>query len=203
MSVKATPSIADSGAPGGTRARILAGARACFAQLGIDRATVTDIAEAAAYTRPVIYKHFKDKADIVDSVCLEEMQALQAKLDRRIGRDLPFAEQLGAAIAEAVVLALDNVYIQRFMQDREAWVRSQTGAGKVHLWVRERWSRFLQRGQALGVIATDLDVDQCVLWISMSQSMLLLRYAGEDVDREALLGFVRRFVVLPLLAPGR
>ena len=54
-----------------TVSRILAGARECFERLGIEKATIVDIAEAASYSRPVIYKHFNDKADIVDSVCLE------------------------------------------------------------------------------------------------------------------------------------
>ena len=185
-----------------TVARILAGARACFERLGIEKATIVDIAEAADYSRPVIYKHFSDKADIVDAVCLEEMQALQLELNQRIARDLPFAEQLAEAITEAVILARDNIYIQRFMQDREAWVRSQTDAGKVHGWVRNRWASFIERGRTAGFLAADLDIEQCVGWISMVQSLLLLRYAGEDIDRAALRAFVRRFVVTPLVMPA-
>jgi AcrR family transcriptional regulator len=199
MPVKTKPPKSSETAPERTRRRILGGARECFARLGIDKATVTDIAAAADYSRPVIYKHFKDKDDIVDSVCLEEMVALQLELGNRIGRDQAFVDQLGETIAEAVALAHDNIYIQRFMQDRETWVRSQTAVGRVHVWVRERWSRFLARGQAEGILADDLDLDQCVTWISMSQSLLLLRYASEEIDRAALHGFVRRFVVTPLL----
>lgn len=180
--------------------KILAGARDCFAKLGIDKATITDIAEAAGYTRPVIYKYFNDKADIVDSVCLEEMQALQAQLTARVDRALPFADQLGEAILQGVVLAHDNPYIQRFMQDRETWVRSQSEGGKVHIWVRDRWSHFLRRGLADGHLAIDLDVEQTVTWISMVQSLLLLRHESDDMDEAAMRQFIRRFVVRPLLA---
>jgi AcrR family transcriptional regulator len=185
-----------------TVARILAGARECFERLGIEKATIVDIAEAASYSRPVIYKHFNDKADIVDSVCQEEMQALQLELNQRIARDLPFIDQLAEAIAEAVILAKDNIYIQRFMQDREAWVRSQSEAGKVHTWVRDRWASFLRRGQEQSILAPDLDIEQCVTWISMVQSLLLLRYASEAIDPVALRSFVRRFVVTPLIVPA-
>lgn len=180
--------------------RILAGARDCFRRLGIDKATITDIAEAADYTRPVIYKHFADKADIVDAVCLEEMRALQSVLNDRVDRVLPFAEQLTEAILQGVLLAHDNVYIQRFMQDRDTWVRSQSEGGKVHIWVRDRWANFLKRGLAEGTLAADLDVEQTVTWISMVQSLLLLRFASEDMDEAAMRDFVRRFVVRPLLA---
>lgn len=178
--------------------RILAGARDCFARLGIDKATITDIAEAADYTRPVIYKYFADKADIVDSVCLEEMQALQAQLDKRVDRSLPFADRLTEAILQAVLLAHGNPYIQRFMDDRETWVRSQSEGGKVHVWVRDRWAHFLRHGLAQGLLANDLDVEQTVTWISMVQSLLLLRHASEDMDEAAMRAFVRRFVVRPL-----
>jgi AcrR family transcriptional regulator len=182
------------------RQRILAGARACFARLGIDKATIVDIAEAAKYSRPVVYKHFSDKADIVDAVCLEEMQALQDELNQRIARDLPFAEQLTDAIFEGVAIALGNIYIQRFMEDHEAWVRSQTQAGRVHVWVRDRWASFLERGQQSGILAADIDIDETVTWISMVQSLLLLRFAHEEIDREATRRFVQRFVVRPLLS---
>lgn len=182
------------------RQRILAGARACFAKLGIDKASIVDIAEAANYSRPVIYKHFNDKAAIVDAVCLEEVQALQDELNQRIARDLPFAEQLADAIFEGVAIALGNVYIQRFMEDRKAWVRSQTQAGEVHVWVRDRWTSFLSRGQKDGILADDIDIDETVTWISMVQSLLLLRFAEEQIDREATRRFVRRFVVSPLLS---
>lgn len=180
--------------------RILQGARACFARLGIDKATITDIAEAADYTRPVIYKHFADKADIVDTVCLEEMQALQDQLNLRVDRQLPYADQLAEAILQGVLLAHDNPYIQRFMQDRETWVRSQSEGGKVHVWVRNRWASFLKRGLANGDLAQDLDVEQTVTWISMVQSLLLLRHASEDMDEAGMRTFVRRFVVRSLLA---
>ncbi|MDE2436878.1 MAG: TetR/AcrR family transcriptional regulator [Sphingomonadales bacterium] len=186
----------------GTRQRILRGARDCFQRLGIDKATIVDIAEAAAYSRPIIYKHFSDKADIVDQVCLEEMQALQLELNKRIARDGSYADQLTDAIFQGVALARGNIYIQRFMDDREAWARSQSEAGIVHRWVRERWAAFLARGQQQGILAADIDIGECVTWISMVQSLLLLRYAAEPVDDREMRRFVERFVVRPLLTRG-
>lgn len=200
MTVKSISVKSNEAQPPQARRRILTGARACFARLGIDKATIVDIADAADYSRPVIYKHFSDKADIVDCVCLEEMQALQAELTLRIARDRPYAEQLTAAIFEAVVIAKGNIYIQRFMEDREAWVRSQTQIGKVHVWVRDRWTSFLARGQNQGILAADIDIDETVTWISMVQSLLLIRFASEEIDREATRRFVERFVVRPLLS---
>lgn len=200
MSVKSDAVATRESGSSPTRERVLNGARACFARIGIDKATIVDIAEAANYSRPVIYKHFSDKAEIVDSVCLEEMQALQMELNKRIARDAAYPDQLADAIFEGVVLARGNIYIQRFMEDREAWVRSQTEAGRVHVWVRNRWASFLARGQREGILAADIDIEESVTWISMVQSMLLLRFANEEIDRAATHRFIVRFVVRPLLS---
>lgn len=182
-----------------TIARILDAARDRFSHLGIEKTTIVDIAEAAQFSRPVIYKYFTDKDDIVDRVCLEEMQALQSQLNARVPRDAPFIEQLAEAILQAVLLARGNIYIQRFMDDRKSWVRSQSEGGTVHIWVRERWRSFLLRGQRDGIVAVDLDIEQCVTWIAMVQSLLLLRYASENPDEADMRQFVRRFVVTPML----
>lgn len=185
-----------------TVARILDAARDRFSHLGIEKTTIVDIAEAAQFSRPVIYKYFTDKDDIVDKVCLEEMQALQLQLNARVPRDVPFIDQLAEAILQAVLLARGNIYIQRFMDDREAWVRSQSEGGTVHIWVRERWRSFLLRGQREGIVADDLDIEQCVTWIALVQSLLLLRYANENPDEDDMRRFVRRFVVTPMLIPA-
>jgi len=183
-----------------SRERILAAARACFERLGIEAATIVDIAEAANYSRPIVYKHFSDKADIVDSVCLEEMQTLRAELRKRVKPDLSYDAQLTESILQAVILANDNPYIRRFMEDRESWLRSQTIGRKVRDWVRASWEAFIRRGQAAGAFARDLDLEETVTWIAMNQSQLLLRYQDEGFDEASMRRFIRRFVVTPLLA---
>lgn len=185
-----------------TMARIIDAARDRFSHLGIEKTTIVDIADTAEFSRPVVYKYFTDKDDIVDRVCLQEMQALQLQLNARVPRTLPFIDQLAEAILQAVLLARGNIYIQRFMDDHEAWVRSQGEGGQVHSWVHERWRSFLLRGQREGIVADDLDIEQCVTWIALVQSLLLLRYANEIPDEAEMRRFIRRFVVTPMLIPA-
>ena len=47
------------------RDRICQAALECFLRLGIQRTTMTDIAREAGITRPTLYKHFKNKADVL------------------------------------------------------------------------------------------------------------------------------------------
>ena len=183
-----------------TRKRILAAARKCFETLGIEQTTIVDIATEANYSRPIVYKHFADKSAIIDAICLEELEVLQAKLVQRLGDDLPPSEELTEAIVVAIILAKDSPHITRFMEDRDSWVRSQKVGEQVRDWVRKRWEAFIKRGQESGALANDIDVENVVTWIAMNQSQLLLRYQDEDIDEDWLRNFIRRFVVRPLLA---
>ncbi len=45
--------------------RICVAAFACFHRHGVDRTTMSDIAREAGITRPTLYKHFKNKEDVV------------------------------------------------------------------------------------------------------------------------------------------
>ena len=181
------------------RARILTAARACLERDGIDRVTIVDIAEAANYSRPVVYKHFADKAEIVDELCLADMKAVGAALRDRIPRSAPYEERLVEAILQAVLLARGKVLLQRLLDDRESWLRSQTVGERVRDWVRERWEAFLRRGKATQLLAEDLDLDEVVEWIAMNQSQLLLRHRSDPIDEARVRHFVRRFIVRPLL----
>lgn len=179
--------------------RILASAVKCFETIGLAKTSIADIARTAGYSRPLVYKYFPGKSDIVDQVCIEEMQAIQVDLRAGLDRSQSFADKMAQAILMAVLLARRNPYIRRFTQDLSTWVRSQTSAGIVHQWVTDRWRAFLMRGQSQGVLAEDLDVEETVTWIALTQSLLLIRFDNEDIDERELLRLVRRFVVTPLL----
>src|SRR5687767_3244469 len=184
------PSKATARREGPARTRILAAARACFERDGIEAVTIVDIAEAANYSRPIVYKHFADKAEIVDTLCLEDMAVVQNELRSRIGRQLPYERRLTEAIVLGVVLARERPLLRRLLDDRESWLRSQRMGDRVRDWVRERWSAFLRRGAAARLLADDLELDEVVEWIAMNQSQMLLRFQGEPLDVEHL----RRFV---------
>ncbi|MFN8625201.1 MAG: TetR/AcrR family transcriptional regulator [Candidatus Binatia bacterium] len=51
-----------------TRQRILDAAGLCFAQIGIHRATLDDVAAAAQVSKRLIYKHFAGKSGLIDAV---------------------------------------------------------------------------------------------------------------------------------------
>jgi AcrR family transcriptional regulator len=61
-------------------ARIKDIARDMFVRDGYEEVTLHKIATALEYTRPAIYRYFKDKNDLLISIVLEDMEDLHAKL---------------------------------------------------------------------------------------------------------------------------
>jgi AcrR family transcriptional regulator len=61
------------------RAEILAAARSLFLKEGVDRVTIRAICERVGVTAPALYRHFKDKREIVLGICNETLGRL---LDR-------------------------------------------------------------------------------------------------------------------------
>jgi AcrR family transcriptional regulator len=70
-----------------TKKKILATAEQLFAEKGYDGTGIQDIATAAGINKALIYYHFKNKRDIVDSLfqqTLDEMFAMQGRVDEKI-----------------------------------------------------------------------------------------------------------------------
>lgn len=70
-----------------TKKKILATAEKLFAEKGYDGTGIQDIATAAGINKALIYYHFKNKQDIVDSLfqkTLDEMFAMQGSVDEKI-----------------------------------------------------------------------------------------------------------------------
>ncbi len=62
------------------KARIKDIAREMFVREGYEAVTLDKIATALEYTRPAIYRYFKDKNDLLAAIVLEDMEDLHAKL---------------------------------------------------------------------------------------------------------------------------
>ncbi len=74
-----------------TRMKILRTAEKIFSAKGYDGASIQEISDAAGVNKALIYYHFKNKQDIIDSLfaqTLEEMFGMQGKTDEQIRQSL-------------------------------------------------------------------------------------------------------------------
>ncbi|WP_156420571.1 MULTISPECIES: TetR/AcrR family transcriptional regulator [unclassified Sphingopyxis] len=191
---KAMPDI------GKTGARIVDGARRCFERYGIEKTTIEDIARAAGVSRPTVYKFFGGKMDIVDCIGFAELDKIQEVVRARVQRHQGFADTTTEAIVASVQVASGNPYIRRFVEDLEVSAQSQLPTSPYQEQARHRWESVMQRAQASGELAADLDPADVVSWLSRNQVMLLRVLDQFGGDEAKLRHMVRRFVVEPLLA---
>ena len=78
------------------RAGVLDAARTVFEQLGIEGASIREIARQAGYTPGAIYSYFESKEAIYGALLAESLERLNAAVDAAGKADLAPAEQLDA-----------------------------------------------------------------------------------------------------------
>jgi AcrR family transcriptional regulator len=71
----------------GRRADILQAATRLFASRGYHAATLQDIADELALTRPAFYYYFKSKQQILEAICREAIDAADAALEEVLQRE--------------------------------------------------------------------------------------------------------------------
>lgn len=180
--------------------RIVAAARVCFERYGIQKTTIEDIAKAAGVSRPTVYKHFPGKLEIVDHISMTELDKIQEGLRGRLTRRSDFAEMMTEVILVSVSVANENLYVRRFVEAMGEAAHSYAPSSPYQKVARMRWHDLLERARAKGELATDLDLDEVVAWLSLNQIILLATINEVEGGEAWLRRFIRRFVVEPLLA---
>lgn len=147
------------------KAAILSAALKLFSASGIDGVTIRDVAAAAGFTNPALYKHYKSKeamaADLFE-LCYRDMVA---RLEKASRSDLPFHGALDGYLSELMAYyadapeALDfiNDNLPRFwpMMPKDLKTRTQVTQ------VRE----LLMRGRKEGAVTKDQSLELQVVFV--------------------------------------
>lgn len=183
----------------GSYERIVRAAYKCFERYGIERTSIEEIAREAGVTRPTVYRYFPNKLHILDLISTEESRKVNAEVRRRLVRGLPFEETLTEALLLIVRIAIENPYVRRILASREYEAEATSNTSDIHRMHREWWGRLLEHAAEQGELATDISEDEVLVWLTLTQHMLLTRLEGGPMDDEALRRLIRRFVVAPML----
>ncbi len=94
-----------------TRKNLLSGALKVFSRQGYAAARLEDIAEEAGVTRGAIYWHFKNKADLYNTLVGETLSGIQSVVDRAVRQGGTFLEiQRRVMIYLTTLPEVDEVY---------------------------------------------------------------------------------------------
>ena len=86
--------LAEEGAPP-AKAAILSAALKLFAAKGIDGVSIRDVAAAAGFTNPALYKHYKSKEAMAGDLFETCYRHMVARMEAATKSDLPFHGEVG------------------------------------------------------------------------------------------------------------
>lgn len=199
------------------RGSILAAAERLFAEKGIDKTTMDDIARESEYSKATLYVYFQSKEEIINAIFLSGLVLLHRKLQEAIDT----AGNWRAAY-EGICTAVVRYYGER----PEACGVLVNGGGAaqedVHLdqevrdilRVRQSIGKlladFLRRGAQEGLVRLDLPAEELVLlfWSALEG---MVRMAGQrgaylseklEVEREAFLRHGCQMLLCAMTGPA-
>lgn len=196
---KAQPRQADSVASSPTRDRIIEAVYVCLERYGVQKTTVEDVARAAGFSRQTVYKNFTSKDDLVTEVCLIEAAKMNAEIHQRVQCQTSLASKITESIMVVIRFGRENAYVRRLIEPLEVRSRLTDRSNPIHALQRQRWAPILQDAAASGELASDLDMDEVVSWLTLAQMALLVKFGASAEDDVELEHMIRRFVVAPLL----
>lgn len=140
-----------------TRREIVNAARQLFAKVGVENATMNDIAVASKRGRRTLYTYFKNKEDVYLAVVESELEVLSRKMQEVMDRDLAPDEKLLEMIFTRLDLVKEVVYRNgtlRAVFFRDIWkvekVRKKFDMREVLL-----FETVLDAGKAEGIFKID------------------------------------------------
>ena len=182
------------------RERLIDAAEACFARLGVARTTIDDVARAAQVSRATVYRHVRDRDDLVLAALGREARRFAERMG--LHREQPLAD----AIVEGIVFAVREVPNEPALA---VLMRPDAATALPGAWplLYEHSLRALgplvDRARAEGDIRDDLRTEEVVEWVLRTVLSLLAMPGPVERDEDDLRGFVRRFLLVSLQAPVR
>jgi AcrR family transcriptional regulator len=153
------------------RERLLAAADACYADKGLVRTRMSDIAERAGVHRSTVCYHFSNRdALLAAPLCeflLPPRRPLTMPADRR-----PISGSLVAACLRGTDIARSSPMMRSLIEERQALGVAYHAAERSELWrakLADTLVRRLEAAAAAGEIRRDVPADTLARWIVQDQ----------------------------------
>ena len=145
--------------PQDRRELIVATAAEMFARKGIRSTTVREIADAVGVLSGSLYHYFSSKDEIVKEILAGFLDAIRAKYDEVLSRDLDSPQALHEVVLASLQVAKQQpdataIYQNelRYLRETPQYKAIQTGAADV----QRVWFGIIERGVADGSFRTDI-----------------------------------------------
>lgn len=192
------PAVLASGVD--TRDRIVAAAERCFAQYGVAKTTVEDVAAAAGSSRASVYRHFPGGRDeIILAALLKSAQEFIPQIPGRLSS----AKSVGDAIVELIVSAVDWVRSEPWRTALLSAPLSRAlnadDAAAPYTLCAEFIAPYFHAARTAGLVRPQVGLDDAVEFVVRTIHSLLTVPGHVERDDAALRRYLRTFVLPALL----
>lgn len=181
------------------RDQILEAALLCFAQLGIQRTSIHDVARMARVARGTVYRYFDDRKMLIEAAIRLGGQKYYRTVAEAMAGKRTLSEQLGAMAEAQASILLDHRTRNRLMADDAEFMHYMISDGDS---VVRRTTEFLvpyvRQGQERGEVAPEVDVVAASEWLARIIHSLSTVHEGQTFDMtrpESVGKYVEMFAV--------
>lgn len=175
-----------------TTARILDAASSLLVDSGYEALSMRKVAAMVGLSQAAIYRHYRDKAELVAAVVEKGYGLLRANVEKLAGPEADPVETLAAGIRGYVVFAIENssmfkaVLLQGIGPSQERVDALSPGIARQRK-TFEILAGIIERGMATGHFAAcDPEITAQALWAAMfglATRMVLEKGEGSDEER--------------------
>ncbi|MDO9599042.1 MAG: TetR/AcrR family transcriptional regulator [Azoarcus sp.] len=175
--------------------RVIQAAGACVERLGLEGATVEDIANEAGISRATLYRKFGSKEGILNALIGQQAGPF---VSEAIGI-LMGPGNIAVRIERALICGVTTLPRQRWLEDAFANAVPSLGYTLFHATYRQRIKAVLHLILQSGEVRPGLDLEDALDWFMRELVSLI---AARPWNEQHLARRVRSFVV-PVLVPDR
>ncbi|MBX7448899.1 TetR/AcrR family transcriptional regulator [Mycolicibacterium sp. 3033] len=149
------------------RDQILEAANECFAQLGIQRTSVQDVARQAAVSRGTVYRYFTDRTVLISAAIEWGAQRFYHQVALAMEGKTTLAEQVGAMAETHAAILIDHRTRNRLMSEDAELIRHMIADGDAAV---RRATTFLMPyvadARARGEVGANVDILAASEWLA-------------------------------------
>lgn len=185
----------------GARERIIDAAAAKFAEYGIDKVSLDEIAQAAHVHRSTLHRQFPDGRDALVIATLDrEAERAAARLAEAADTAPNARDALSDEITELVVLSRNNHVVRLLTAQDTAKQAILTGAAtRLRSLAVEHWERLAGRARAEGYLVTSAPADAVVGHV-LRMSVSLVVDPAELHTPDEVRGYAETFITPALIS---
>lgn len=183
--------------------RVAAAAFEMFAEYGIRRATIDDVARRAGVSKMTVFRRFQSKQGLVGVVIAREIRRGMAELDRVWEREQTLEQRVVLGFSFAVNFVRGHALFDRLLRSEpELLLPLLTIDGTAALALYRELIGQRLRTEVRAGRAAPADVDQAAEVLArLAISLLLTREGAITLDDDETIVALVRNVLLPMLEP--